>query len=188
MRTFVSVEIPGKIKNNINKMIVKMKRRLKAGEQVKWVDKNNLHITLKFIGWIEDGKIEKMTDSLANSVKDFGAIKVSIAGLGVFPDERHPRVVWAGIDEGWDRIKQLSERIEDRLSKESYGKRENREFSPHLTIGRIKEKIDPETLCGLIEKNKKERYGSFAAKNISLMKSTLRRSGPIYEEIEQIKL
>jgi 2'-5' RNA ligase len=185
VRTFVSIEIPEDIKDNIEKSIGEMKVAL---QPIKWVDKKNQHITLKFLGWVEDRKIDDLTGSLTDLAKDFGTIKVSFAGLGVFPDAKRPRVVWVGIDEGGDRVKKLAERLEDRLSKEGYREGEDREFSPHLTIGRIKEKIDAEALSSYIEKNKKADFGGFVVKNISLMKSTLRRSGPIYEEIKKIKI
>lgn len=185
MRTFVSIEIPEDIKDNIEKSIGEMKVTLPP---IKWVDKKNLHITMKFLGWVEDRKIDGLTGSLTDLAKNFGTIKVSFAGLGVFPDARRPRVVWVGIDEGGDRVKELAERLEEGLSKEGYREGEDREFSPHLTIGRVKEKIEPEALCAYVEKNKKADYGGFVVKHISLMKSTLRRSGPIYEEVEKIVL
>lgn len=185
MRTFVSIEIPEEIKDNIEKSIGEMKVTLPP---IKWVDKKNLHITMKFLGWVEDGRLADLTCSLTDLARDFGTIKVSFKGLGVFPDAKRPRVVWVGIEEGGDRVKELAEKLEEGLSKEGYREGEDREFEPHLTIGRIKEKIDPEALCAYVEKNKKADYGGFVVKYISLMKSTLRRSGPIYEEIKKIKI
>ena len=184
MRTFVSIEIPDDIKNSIEKAIGELTLIL---PHIKWVDKKNLHITLKFLGWVEDSKISDLADSVADIVKGFGTIKVGFAGFGMFPDERHPSVIWVGITEGSDKLKELADKIEDKLSTEGYGEKE-KEFSPHLTIGRIKEKIDAEALAGFIRKNEKASFGGFAAKNVSMIKSTLMRSGPIYEEVKQIKL
>jgi len=184
MRTFVSIEIPDNIKNSIEKAIGELKLVL---PHIKWVDKKNLHITLKFLGWVEDGKISGLTDSVTDIVKGFGTIKVGFAGFGMFPDEKHPRVIWVGITEGSDKLKELADKIEDKLSTEGY-REEEREFSTHLTIGRIKEKIDAEALTGFIKKNENAGFGGFIAKNVSMMKSTLKRSGPVYEEVKQIQL
>ena len=185
MRTFISIEIPENIKDNIEKSIGEMKLILSP---LKWVDKKNLHITLKFLGWVVDDKADDMIRSVMDLAKGFGSIKINFAGLGVFPNARHPRVIWVGINEGSDRVKELAEKIDARLSSEGYRKEEEREFSPHLTIGRIKEKIDVEPLSKFIEKNVMTEFGGFTADHISVMKSTLRKSGPIYEEIQKIRI
>jgi len=185
MRTFISIEIPENIKDNIEKSIDEMKLMLSP---MKWVDKKNLHITLKFLGWVVDDKMDDMISSVTDLAKGFGSIKINFAGLGVFPNARRPRVIWVGINEGNDRVKELAEKIDARLSDEGYRKEEEREFSPHLTIGRIKEKIDAEPLNRFMEKNAATEFGGFTADHVSVMKSTLRRSGPIYEEIKQAEL
>jgi len=185
MRTFISIEIPENIKDNIEKSIGEMKLMLSP---LKWVDKKNLHITLKFLGWMVDNKANDMISSVTDLAKGFGSIKINFAGLGVFPNTKHPRVIWVGIDEGGEKVKELAEKIEDRLSSKGYRKEEEREFSPHLTIGRIKEKIDVEPLNKFMGENVMTEFGGFTADHISVMKSTLRRSGPIYEEIKQVRL
>ena len=185
MRTFISIEIPENIKDNIEKSIGEMKLTLSP---LKWLDKKNLHITLKFLGWVVDDKMGDMISSVTDIAKDFGSIKMHFAGLGVFPDTKHPRVIWVGVNKGNDRVKELAEKIDTRLLSEGYRKEEEREFSPHLTIGRIKEKIDAEPLSKFMGKNAMTEFGEFTADHISVMKSTLKRSGPIYEEIKQVKL
>jgi 2'-5' RNA ligase len=185
MRTFISIELPDNIKDNIEKSIGEMKLMLSP---IKWVDKKNLHITLKFLGWVVDDKMGDMISSVTDIAKDFGSIKINFAGLGVFPNAKHPRVIWVGTNKGNDRVKELAEKIDARLSSEGYRKEEEREFSPHLTIGRIKEKIDVEPLGKFMEKNATTEFGGFTADHISVMKSTLRRSGPIYEELKQVRL
>jgi len=185
MRTFISIEIPDKIKDNVEKVIGEMKALLPP---IKWVDKKNLHLTMKFLGWVDDQKIDPLKTSITDIVKDFGSIKISFSGLGVFPSSNRPRVIWVGISEGSEKVKELAEKLNEQLTKEGYRKEEDRDFSPHLTIGRIKERIETGALNSFIEKKEKENFGGFTAKNVSLMKSTLRRSGPIYEEIQEIKI
>ncbi len=184
MRLFISIEIPDKIKKTIDKMTDKLKMKLTP---IKWVENKNLHLTLKFIGWTDDDKVGKLTGIVEKTVKGYGSFNVTLAGMGVFPTVKSPRVIWIGMLEGAEKVKALGERIEDAVSKEGF-REEEREYTPHLTIGRIKEKIDVEPLCGFMEKNKDSSFGGFSVDHISVMKSTLRRTGPIYEEIGQIKL
>jgi len=178
------MEIPEEIKNNIENVIEKMKLALTP---VKWVLKKNLHITLKFLGWIDDNKIGELTAATTSCVKDLGSIDVSFSGLGVFPDQKHPRVIWVGIKEGGEKVTSLANCIDTKLAKLGY-KTEERGFSPHLAIGRIKERIDVEVLNSLINERADIDLGSFNASYVSIMKSTLRRTGPIYEEMEQVSL
>ena len=184
MRLFFSIEIPDEIKNRIEEYIGELK--LKLGPMT-WTNKKNMHITLKFIGMVEDSKIESLENIVERLVKGFGPINISFGGFGAFPDPKHPRVIWSGINGGDGKLKILADKIEDALVKKGYGE-EEREFSPHFTIGRIKENIDTKALSRFIEENKQADLGSFTVKDISLMKSTLMKNGPVYEELKQIRL
>jgi len=184
MRTFVSIEITDEIKARIEELADKLKLMLTP---IRWVEKKNLHVTLKFIGWVKDEKVPSLIESIKTCAGGFGSFDVSFSGLGVFPSAKRPRVIWIGTTTGADRVKSLGECIESEVSKLGI-REEEREFSPHLTIGRIKEKIDVKALNDFIESNKDIDLGSFTVDHVSMMKSTLRRSGPIYEEIEKIKL
>lgn len=184
MRTFISIELPEEIKENIEAVVSKMRLMLTP---IKWVEKKNLHVTVKFLGWVEDPKVEDLTRCVSECVKGYGKIDVAFKGLGVFPDARHPRVVWVDMPKGCDKVKALADKVECAVADRGYRK-EERDFTPHLTIGRIKEKLDVEALGKFIAENENTEFGGFTVDHISLMKSTLRRTGPIYEEMEQIKL
>lgn len=184
MRTFVSIEIPDDIKERIEKLVNKLKRMLTP---IRWVEQKNLHVTLKFIGWVKDEKVPPLIECIKGCAGKFGSFDLSFSGLGVFPSVKRPRVIWIGTGTGADKVKKLGECMESEMAKEGI-REEEREFSPHLTIGRIKEKIDVGALNDFIEKNKNIEFGKFTVDHVSMMKSTLRRSGPIYEEIEQIKI
>jgi RNA 2',3'-cyclic 3'-phosphodiesterase len=184
MRTFVSIEIPDDIKKKISDLIEKAKLHLTP---IKWVENKNLHVTLKFIGQVEDDKIMSIIDCVKDSIKGTRPFSLSFAGMGLFPDAKHPNVLWVGIDKGSDKAKELSEKIECRITKEGY-RGEEKDFTAHLTIGRIKEKIDIESLSKFVQKNGNVDLGSFKVGHISIMKSTLREAGPIYDEIEKITL
>ena len=184
MRTFVSIEIPDDIKAKIEKLVKKLKLRLTP---IRWVEKKNLHVTLKFIGWVKDEKVPALIDHVKQCAKGFKSFDLAFSGMGVFPTPKSPRVVWVGTTTGADNVKQIADCIEDEVAKEGI-REEEREFSPHLTVGRIKEKLDVTALNEFIEMNKDVDLGSFRVDHVSMMKSTLRRSGPIYEEIALIEL
>jgi len=184
MRLFVSIELPEKIKASIDGLIEEMKLKLTP---VKWVEDKNLHITLKFLGWVDDKRLKELTALIKRTVKGFGKFDLGFKGMGLFPAEGRPRVIWVDLCKGEDKVKSLGDKIEDEAAKEGF-REEEREFTPHLTIGRIKEKVDVEALKKFIKKVSGSDFGSFKVEKISLMKSTLRRTGPIYEELEQINL
>lgn len=184
MRLFISIEVPEGIKKKVGVLVEKFRKCLTP---IKWVENKNLHVTLKFIGWVEDDKVEKLKSCVTESVKGVGPFEMSLAGIGMFPDKKHPRVIWVGSTKGTEKAKKLADKIERSVAGSGF-REEEREFTSHLTIGRIKEKIDTEELSKCVSKAEKSEFGSFMVDHVSLMKSTLRRSGPIYEELEQIKL
>jgi len=184
MRTFISIEIPEEIKNNIEKLINELKLILTP---IKWVDKKNLHITLKFLGWVEDEKMEPIEKCITECAKGFKPFTLSFAGMGAFPDLKHARVIWIGTKDGSGNAKEMADCIERKASKKGF-REEEREFSSHLTIGRIKEKIDAGAVSKFVSEHENSEFGSFNVEYVSIMKSTLRRTGPIYEEVKRIKL
>jgi 2'-5' RNA ligase len=184
MRTFVSIEIPDDIKKKISELIEKAKLHLTP---VKWVENKNLHVTLKFVGQVEDEKIMSITDCVKESIKGTKPFTLSFAGMGLFPNAEHPSVLWVGISKGSDKAKDLAEKIECRITKEGY-RGEEKDFTAHLTIGRIKEKIDIDSLSKFVQKNGNVDLGSIKVDHVSVMKSTLRPAGPVYDEIEKITL
>jgi 2'-5' RNA ligase len=184
MRTFISIEIPEEIKNNIEKLINELKLVLTP---IKWVEKKNLHITLKFLGWVADDKLAPIEKCVTECAKGFKPFTLSFAGIGAFPDMKHPRVIWIGTKDGSDKAREIADCIENEASKKGF-RGEEREFSPHLTIGRIKEKIDAGAVLKSVSEHENSEFGSFNVEHISIMKSTLRRTGPIYEEIKKVRL
>jgi 2'-5' RNA ligase len=184
MRIFISIEIPEKIKDTIEKLIEEMKQVVIP---IKWIEKKSLHVTLKFLGWIDDKKIEELADVTSKCVKDCGDFELGFAGIGAFPDLKRPRVIWTGISEGKDRATGLAECLDKKLAKLGY-RSEDSDFSPHLTVGRIKDRIDLSALTRFISEKAGLILGSFDVDHISIMKSSLKRSSPVYEEIKRIRL
>lgn len=192
MRTFISVELPDEVKKNIAELINELKD---AGTGVKWVDPKILHMTLKFLGWVEDRNLDNLIELTAKAVSGKGSFKARFEGLGTFPEGKTPRVVWVGTAEGGDELCKLAKDLEETLSKAGFRK-EEREFKSHITIGRVKEKKVPrqardngvDKLKEKIRKIKDAKFGEAVVDRIHIMKSTLTPKGPIYEIFKEVKL
>jgi 2'-5' RNA ligase len=184
MRLFIAVEIPDEIKKNIVELINELK---KVEASIKWVEEKNLHITLKFLGSVEDKDLEKLISMVSKTVEDFGGFKVNFSGMGTFPEGKAPRVVWVGTTEGGETLVKLADGLENSLSPAGF-RSEQRAFKPHLTIGRIKEKKGVDKLKVKMALIKNPKFGEAMIDRIFIMKSTLTAKGPIYEKIREVKI
>jgi 2'-5' RNA ligase len=178
MRTFIALPLPEEIKN----FLANIQDELKPlNLDAKWVEPQNIHLTLKFLGEIKEEKlplIKKIMDDLCKDTENF---KISLSYLGTFPPKGIPRVIWVGIEEGEKQTKDLAQKLEEKLKGIGIPK-EKRPFSSHITLARLRSSKNTKSL---IEKlNKQEKFNKiFFAQKINLYKSTLTPQGPIYEEI-----
>ena len=185
MRAFIAIELTQEIKDVLGRLQAKLKT---VGADVKWVEPKNIHLTLKFLGEIDEQTQNLITDKLeeiSNAQKEF---VISISSCGAFPNTNSPRVIWAGIEQGDQEIRTIANSIETQL--ESMGiPKETREFSSHITLGRARSSQNRQelakTLSQLILKPLK---GQFPASKITLFKSTLTPHGPIYEVLKEFPL
>ncbi|MCM8757907.1 MAG: RNA 2',3'-cyclic phosphodiesterase [Candidatus Omnitrophica bacterium] len=187
MRTFIAVELPSEIKEYLSYLQVDLKS---CNADVKWVEPKNIHITLKFLGEVKEEKItsiKKIMEKISNQINSFA---VSIFSLNGFPNIESPRVIWVEIKNGQKELLYLNKLLEEELSSIGIPK-EKRPFCSHITLGRVrshfnyhilKQKII-ESLDKPIQENKE-----FIVKYITLFKSTLTSSGPIYEAIYKVSL
>ncbi|MEO0089463.1 MAG: RNA 2',3'-cyclic phosphodiesterase [candidate division WOR-3 bacterium] len=175
IRSFIALEIPEEIKNEVYQHIENFK---KDNLPVKWVEKENLHITLVFLGEQDLNFINRVKEILKNLSSNFKPFYINLTNFGFFPNAKKPRVFWVGINKNKEIITQMVEKLNNELKKIGF-KPEEREFSPHLTIGRFKAVFNAEKYLTLKYKSK-----DFLIDKITLFKSTLTSTGPIYEVIE----
>ena len=174
MRLFIAAELPDEIKKNIAKLIGELKTTDAA---VKWVEANNLHLTLKFMGNVADKEIDKWIDWTKKKVGGSGGgFRLKLEGMGTFPEGKHPRVVWVGGSNGSKNLRTTAEALEEA------------EFVSHVTIGRIKEHKGVDKLKGKIVGYKDAKFGEAKINSIFIMKSTLTPKGPVYEKIKEVML
>ncbi len=179
MRTFIAIEIPQNIKEKIYEAFEKERKKEKG---VKWVEKENLHITLKFLGEIDEGKVKEIEKILEEEIPlKFKSFEAKLEELDGFPNFKNPRVLWIGVSPK-EKIKEIFEFIEERIEEEKMGiEKEVREFHPHITIARIKVK-------GKFSFERKKFDENFKINRIALFKSDLRPEGPIYTLLKEVKL
>ena len=185
MRTFIAIELPQKIIGTLSALQNQLKN---TQADVKWVAPENIHLTLKFLGEVDEKKIEKIIQALEETAKDNQPFSIRLCALGAFPKINFPRVIWVGIDAGDEETKNIAFVLEEKLQKLGIPK-EKRPFSSHITIGRVRSGINREKLVkeldilqgkGLLQENLE-----FLATKITLFKSTLTPKGPIYEILKE---
>jgi 2'-5' RNA ligase len=183
IRTFIAIEIPQDLRKKLSDYAIKLKN---PDDKISWVSEDNLHLTLKFIGNIKTDKIDTIKKAIADVSLGYTAFTAVVQGMGVFPGERNPRVVWIGIKDGEEKICKIFKNLEEKLSTIGISK-DDRPYVPHFTLGRIKYIKDVKAFSDKILNYKEYLFGSFAVCGISLIKSTLTPKGSIYEVLYKAK-
>lgn len=184
MRTFIAIELSEEIRSSLAQIQSHLKY---SGADVKWVEKDNIHLTLKFLGEISEEKCEKINsilDATGRSIKPF---EISIKDIGAFPKIDYPRVVWVGLDKGAAESKILAEKIDEELSKIGFAK-ETRPFTAHLTIGRVRSSKNKEALKEKITQYARRDTHDELVSCVTLFQSTLTPKGPTYTKLHEARL
>jgi 2'-5' RNA ligase len=177
IRAFIAVEIPDDVKDEVGRVIAHFSRQ---GFPVRWVSHDNLHLTLVFLGENPPEFVEKAKSQLVLAAAETRAFSMSLKGLGVFPNERSPRVVWLGIEQGRDELILLAQQTLKELVTIGFIP-EKRPFSAHLTIGRVRAPIHD--VRAVLDRPYASR--AFPVKELTLFQSHLRPTGPVYERLGQ---
>ncbi|HIP62631.1 MAG TPA: RNA 2',3'-cyclic phosphodiesterase [Archaeoglobus profundus] len=182
MRLFIAVDLSDELREKINE-VCELVGKFKG---VKPVEKENLHITLMFLGEVPDRRVEVIKEML-KTVK-MEPFKLHLKGIGFFPSASQARVIWVGVEEGKDEISKLADLIESSMKK--IGFKRDKDFVAHATIARVKSITaeDRRKLMKALEPWLEEDFGWMDVKEFKLKKSTLTPSGPIYEDLEIYKL
>ena len=183
MRLFIAARITTEIQRQIGDFLDQFH---KLPGRVKWVEPHNIHITLKFLGEAQLSEVDKIKKATQAASANFGGFEVHLQGCGVFPNMRAPRVFWIGINDPQKRLTSLAVKIDSNVTELGF-EPERRPFSPHLTLGRVKEEDRLEMV--------KEAFGKagfgpvpLRVDEIHLIESQLRPSGPVYRDVAGFKL
>ena len=182
MRTFIAIEIPGRIRERIQELLDVLRR---TPSDIRWSRPEALHITLKFLGEIPAEKVEEVKARL-KAISSLAPLPIQLEGAGFFPNERSPRVIWLGIQAGVG-LRELAASVEDCLVPLGFPK-ENRPFSAHLTLGRVRAPNSFAALREILRSREPLEMGSFTAQEFYLYESQLTSDGSIYRKIARFPL
>lgn len=178
-RLFIGIEIPEEIKKKFW-FLAKELNNFRA----KVVPYENIHLTIKFIG--ETDKTDLIINTLSNIT--FRVFNLSISGIGVFQNVYSPRVFWVGIDENKD-LAEFFNIIEEKLYKDIGIPKDERPFSPHITLSRFKKPVhNSKRFIEFVEEYQNEKFGKFEVKEFVLFKSILKAPEPIYNIVKKFSL
>jgi RNA 2',3'-cyclic 3'-phosphodiesterase len=180
MRLFTGLDLPADVVANLEELL----RRLQPTARIAWSLPANLHITTKFIGQWPDDRLNDLMTALSD-VPGRNAIAISIQRLGFYPNPHSPRIFWCGVQApGLDR---LAADTNEALGTIGVG-REDRAYSPHLTLARIKERADFQPLREAIAGLKSLDFGKFDSRSFFLYQSVLKPTGSVYTKLAEFPL
>ncbi len=154
-----------------------------TGADLKVVEPENIHVTVRFLGNVSADMVERVFEGMKRV--RFVPFDIEIRGLGVFPDLRYPRVVWAGITQGGDELRGVFAQLEPNLRGLGFAP-DSKGFSPHLTIARVRSGRNKAELAGLISGNEGYEFGTVRAACLRLKRSDLTPKGPVYSTLREV--
>jgi 2'-5' RNA ligase len=184
LRAFVAVELSNELKEAIFEDAKKLKE---SGIRASYPLKESYHITLKFLGNIEEKQVDEILEAIGKRLEGFSPFEIEVSGRGAFPNLGNPRVLWCGVSVGAQRLKELSRLVEEALEPLGF-EREKKEYHPHVTLCRIK-RVDGGARRYIQQfGNESKTYGRCRIGRVVLFKSILRPEGAIYEELGSVQL
>jgi 2'-5' RNA ligase len=184
MRTFLAVELTEDVRRALRDVQACLRA---SGADVKWVEEENLHLTIKFLGEVQDERLADVVATTRLAVASLTTFSVSIGGIGAFPSLTRPRVVWAGLQAGGEPFKALMERVETAMDSMGFP-REGRVPHPHVTLGRVRDPHRLKRLPELLKAESPETLGTVTVERLTLMASELSPKGPKYTPIEYVEI
>lgn len=184
IRAFFAVELDDATRRRLAEVLSRFEKRL--GKGVTWVAPEKLHVTMKFLGDVKEQDPPKLLEVARDVVDDIAPFEVDVTGLGTFGGRR-PRVVWAGVADSRGRLRYVYEQLEARLVAEGWP-REPKRYHPHVTLGRVRKRIDAQALDVMVDEARDTLYGHVPVGKLTLYRSTLTRDGSVYEVIDTAAL
>ena len=183
MRTFIAIEIPSDVRSALAALQTELRL---VGADVSWTKPENIHLTLKFLGEVDEGRIGDVEKVCVASAAEFQPFTLSLNDTGVFPNARQPRILWAGLAGEIERTVEMRNRLDDGLALIGF-EREEKDFRPHLTIGRVKSNRKIRELLALAGAHQVPA-SPFVVTEIVLMKSELHPAGARYTPMARAPL
>jgi 2'-5' RNA ligase len=186
IRTFIAVELPEEVQAAVREAQARL-QRARVGVKVAWTKIENLHLTLQFLGDVEGPAVEKISQALAGVAGRQASFDLPVRGAGAFPDGRRARVVWVGCEDSAGKLKTLAVAVQAAMQSLGFAP-ERREFSAHLTLGRIKFPRPDAALTTALDSLKNQAFGTLRVDTVHLFQSQLHPEGSIYTKLSSHQL
>lgn len=184
MRTFIAIELDKDLKKILFNYIQDLES---ARAKIRWVKPEGMHLTLKFLGEINHSQADQVVNELEKITSHYAPFPLDLIGTGTFPpNSRHPKVIWIGLRKD-PSLLALATEIEDKMAHLGFS-REKREFTPHLTLGRVKSQAGINALLSRLEQKKNYHFGQMKVKKITFFRSTLKPTGAEYTPLKEFNL
>ena len=187
MRAFIAIEIPNEIKKAIAVQTAELQTQ--CGRAVRWVTPDNMHLTLKFLGELKETKVGLVSQVISQTCPLFAPFDILVSGSGCFPTVQRPSVIWAGLKNPAELLN-LQRKMESELARQGFPA-EERPFSAHLTIGRVRSQVGTDEMKELqvvLKAMQIAEIGKFSASAVTLFKSELQPAGAIYTSLFKTQL
>jgi len=185
IRAFIAIDLTDDVRVAIGEAQARLKRA-HTGVKVSWTKVDNLHLTLQFLGYVAEEAVEKIRAGLEAVAAEHAPFELMIAGAGAFPDENRPRVLWVGCQDSGP-LRELSKSVQAAMQPLGF-QPERREFSAHLTLGRVKQPRPDAALTRALDSIKNETFGAVRVEAIHLFQSVLHPEGSIYSKLSSHQL
>lgn len=185
IRTFIAVDSGQAVRDRL----VALQRQLaEEGAGVKWVDPQNLHFTLLFLGEVDERDLLAVCNAVTEVTRRLPSFSVTVQGTGCFPNMRRPRILWVGLGQGLQEMVALHDALEKPLLELGCYRRENREHTPHITLGRVRGEGPTGNLSAAMTKLRAWKAGECHVAEVQVMSSELGPDGPTYSVLSRGKL
>jgi len=184
IRAFIAIELDEPVRRGLADLQEDLER---SGADVKWVKPANLHLTVKFLGQVEDETVRRVNEIMEKAVEGVAPFGLRIAGAGSFPRGRRPRVVWVAAHEVGSALEAIHRRLEKGLASVGVAP-DGRRFVAHVTLGRVRSGRRAERLADGIDRAADREFGEVTVNALTLFESTLTPTGPIYGSIGRASL
>lgn len=184
IRCFAAIEIPCTIQDKLAQIQDFLRKRIRRAS---WVNPKNIHLTLKFLGEVEHTQLDTVEAAIRKVAMDHSPFSMRIGGIGAFPNLARPRVVWCGVKDGSAEISELANEINLELDRCGYP-RDERAAYPHLTIARIKERMDLRPFTDAFQQYEEIDGASMAVEEVTIVRSQLQLTGAVYTRLKSCRL
>ncbi|HUW99817.1 MAG: RNA 2',3'-cyclic phosphodiesterase [Phycisphaerae bacterium] len=186
VRTFVAIELPEEVRAHL---AAQQEALARAGGEVRWVRVENIHLTLVFLGAVAAERLGEVAEAVRRATEGAGRIRLGVGGAGQFPPRGRPRVVWTAVEEPTGALERLQKRMAEATAAFAE-KVEDRAYSPHLTLGRVRSPGAPgsEALSAAIAESAERTGPEFEASEVVVFQSDLGPEGPAYTALARVAL